>query len=73
MAFALGREKVMGKLRKRTQRGDQYQTMAAGFQILQSPLAGSYKAAAEHYRESDPPLDPPLDQADPDAARELEP
>jgi hypothetical protein len=48
----------MGTSRKHTKRGDQYQTMAAGYQILRSPLAGSYSAAAEHYRESDPPLDP---------------
>jgi hypothetical protein len=49
----------MGKSLKRTKRGDHYQTMAAGFQILKSPLAASYNAAAEHYRQSDPPLDPP--------------
>jgi hypothetical protein len=63
----------MGKSRKRTTRGDQYQTMAAGYQLLQSPLAGSYRAAAEHYWESDPPLEPHLDQADPDAAQKSEP
>jgi hypothetical protein len=49
----------MGKTHKRTKRSDHYQTMAAGYQILKSPLAGSYSAAAEHYRESDPPVDPP--------------
>jgi hypothetical protein len=49
----------MGKSHKRTKRSDHYQTMAAGYQILKSPLAGSYSAAAEHYRESDPPVDPP--------------
>jgi hypothetical protein len=27
--------------------------------MLKSPLAGSYSAAAEHYRESDPPVDAP--------------
>jgi hypothetical protein len=48
----------MGRSRKHTIRGDHYQTMAAGYQILRSPLADSYSAAAEHYRESDPPLDP---------------
>ena len=48
----------LGKSRKRTKRGDHYQTMAAGYQILRSPLADSYNAAAEHYRESDPPIDP---------------
>jgi hypothetical protein len=54
----------MAKSRKRTKRGDHYQTMAAGYQILKSPLAESYSAAAEHYRESDPPLDPPHDPPD---------
>jgi hypothetical protein len=49
----------MGKAHKRTRRGDQYETMAAGYQILRSPLAAAYGAAAEHYQESDSPLDPP--------------
>jgi hypothetical protein len=49
----------MGKPRKRIVRGDHYQTMAAGYQILKSPLAGSYNAAAKHYRENDLSLDPP--------------
>src|SRR5450432_1357761 len=59
----------MGKRRKRIVRGDHYQTMAAGYQILRSPLADSYGAAAKHYRESDPPLDPPEGT---DAARRSE-
>lgn len=62
----------MGKLRKRTKRCDHYQTMAAGYQILKSPLADSYSAAAEHYRESDPPLDAPEGSVIV-AARKLEP
>lgn len=49
----------MGKSRKHTKRGHHYQTMAAGYQILRSPLAGSYSAAAEHYAETDPPLELP--------------
>jgi hypothetical protein len=61
----------MGKSHKRTKRGDHYQTMAAGYRILNSPLADSYRAAAAHYRESDPPLDPP-DGSDAPAAREFE-
>jgi hypothetical protein len=48
----------MGKTRKQTKRSEHYKTMAAGYQLLKSPLAESYSAAAEHYRESDPPLDP---------------
>jgi hypothetical protein len=51
----------MGKSRKRTKRGQHYQTMAAGYQILRSPLAASYDAAAEHYDESDLPHDPAAD------------
>ncbi|HWF94410.1 MAG TPA: hypothetical protein VG291_05575 [Xanthobacteraceae bacterium] len=49
----------MGKSHKRTKRGDQYHAMAAGYSLLKSPLADSYRAAAEHYRDSDPPLDQP--------------
>jgi hypothetical protein len=74
MALMSGRM-AMGKSRKRTKRGDHYETMAAGYQILKSPLADSYSAAAEHYRERDPPLDPPLDSpdgSDTHAARKLE-
>ena len=48
----------MDKSRKHTKRGNHYRTMAEGYQILKSPLADSYNAAAEHYREADPPFDP---------------
>jgi hypothetical protein len=48
----------MRKPHKHTKRGDHYHTMAAGYRILRSPLADSYNAAAEHYRERDPPVDP---------------
>jgi hypothetical protein len=54
----------MGKSRKHTKRGEQYQAMATGYQLLKSPLADSYHAAAEHYRETDPPLDLRRDPAD---------
>jgi hypothetical protein len=47
----------MTKRRKRTKRGEQYLTIAAGYQLLRSPLADSYRAAAEHYRYSDPPVE----------------
>ena len=53
----------MAKSRKHTKRGEQYQAMAAGYQLLKSPLANSYHAAAEHYRETDPPLEPQRDRA----------
>jgi hypothetical protein len=42
---------------KRTYRELQYRKMAEGYRILKSPVAGSYHAAAEHYKENDPPLD----------------
>jgi hypothetical protein len=62
-----------GKSRKHTKRGDHYQTMAAGYQILRSPLADSYNAAAEHYRKSDPPIDPATELlAGSDADRDLD-
>jgi hypothetical protein len=54
-------EDVVGKVRKQAKRSDQYQTMAAGYRILRSPLADSYHAAAAHYRASEPPLDPAVD------------
>jgi hypothetical protein len=54
----------MGNSRKHTNRGEHYQAMAAGYQLLKSPLADSYHAAAAHYRETDPPLDPQHDPAD---------
>ena len=66
----------MGKAHKHTKRGNHYQTMAAGYQILRSPLAGSYNAAADHYRERDPPVDPrsgsdtlPQDELGPESGR----
>jgi hypothetical protein len=71
MALGSGRM-AMTNSRKHTKRGDHYETMAAGYQILRSPLADTYSAAAEHYRESDPPLDPP-DRSEFLAARKLEP
>jgi hypothetical protein len=42
---------------KRTYRELQYRKMAEGYRILKSPVAGSYHAAAEHYKQIDPPLD----------------
>jgi hypothetical protein len=52
---------VVGKARKQAKRSDQYQTMAAGYRILRSPLADTYHAAAAHYRASEPLLDPAAD------------
>jgi hypothetical protein len=66
----------MGKSHKLAKRGDHYETMAAGYQILRSPLADSYGAAAKHYRESDSALDQLLDPhggSGAHAPRKLEP
>jgi hypothetical protein len=54
----------MEKSRKHSTRGEHYQAMATGYQLLKSPLADSYHAAAAHYRETDPPLEPQRDQPD---------
>jgi len=54
----------MEKSRKHVKRSDHYRTMAEGYEILRSPLADSYNAAAEHYRKSDPPFDPVPDSAE---------
>ena len=40
-----------------TQRVAKYDALAKGFKILKSPLAGSFSAAAEHFSETDPPID----------------
>jgi hypothetical protein len=63
-----------GKSLKHTKRGDHYQTMAAGYQLLRSPLADSYNAAAQHYQESDPPIDRATDShLESDAVQTSEP
>jgi hypothetical protein len=65
---------TMGKSRKHTakhaERGDHYRAVAAGYQILKSPLADSYHAAVEHYQESDPV--PDFDGSDSRPAQKLE-
>ena len=43
---------------KRPGRGHRYRALAYGYKILKSPVADSFKAAAEHYDRTDPPLDP---------------
>jgi hypothetical protein len=43
---------------KRPGRGHRYRALAYGYKILKSPVADSFKAAAEHYDQTDPPLDP---------------
>jgi hypothetical protein len=61
----------VAKSRKHTKRADHYRTMAEGYEILRSPLADSYNAAAEHYRESDPPVDLLPDSTDGSGPGEL--
>jgi hypothetical protein len=55
----------LAKTRKRTYRELQYRKMAEGYRLLKSPVADSYHAAAEHYRENDPPLDAPASHDQP--------
>jgi hypothetical protein len=47
----------MNSKRVDTQRGAKYDAMAKGFKISKAPLAGSLSAAAEHFSETDPPID----------------
>jgi hypothetical protein len=58
LANSVANSSTKKSLRKRTFRGLQYQKMAEGYKLLRSPVADSYHAAAEHYREVDPPIDP---------------
>jgi hypothetical protein len=43
----------MKKPRKRTRRGVKYEALAEGYKILNSPLAGTFEAASEHYEKTD--------------------
>ena len=56
----------MSKSRKRTRRGDHYRTLAEGYAMLKSPLAGSFYRAAEHYDQTDQPVAAPADPKDPE-------
>jgi len=51
----------MKKPRKRTRRGDHYRMLAEGYSILNPSLAESFRNAAEHYDNTDPPLDTEAD------------
>jgi hypothetical protein len=51
----------LAKSHKRTYRELQYRKMAVGYQVLKSPIADSYNAAAEHYKETDAAIDTPSD------------
>jgi hypothetical protein len=54
----------MSKSRKRTRRGAHYRSLAEGYEMLKSPLAGSFYQAAEHYDQTDPPIVAPADTKD---------
>jgi hypothetical protein len=47
----------MKKKRAHTQRGVKYDALAKGYRILNSPLADTFSAAAEHFSETDAPID----------------
>ena len=47
----------MTKRRKRTERGLHYRALAEGYKVLKPTVAGSFERAAEHYDQSDPPLE----------------
>jgi hypothetical protein len=51
----------MSKSRKRTRRGAHYRALAEGYEMLKSPLAGSFYQAAELYDQVDPPVAAPAD------------
>ena len=55
----------MAKSHKRTYRELQYRKMATGYQLLKSPVADSYNAAAEHYKETDAAIDTPSSDGEP--------
>ena len=57
----------MAKSHKRTYRELQYRKMAEGYHLLKSPVADSYNAAAEHYKETDAAIDPPSSRVEPTA------
>ena len=43
--------------RKRTRRGRKFDALAEGYKMLNSPLAQTYRATAEHFENTDPPDD----------------
>jgi len=55
----------LAKSHKRTYRELQYRKMAAGYQVLKSPVADSYNAAAEHYKVTDAAIDAPSNDGAP--------
>jgi hypothetical protein len=62
----------MTKQRSRTQRGLHYQALAEGYKILRPGVAESFRLAAEHYDQADPPLDPRAKREDERAGETVE-
>jgi hypothetical protein len=54
----------MSKSRKRTRRGAHFRALAEGYEMLKSPLAGSFYQAAEYYDQTDLPVAAPEDTKD---------
>ena len=46
----------MQKPRKHTRRGAHYRALAEGYSILNPSIAESFRHAADHYDNTDPPL-----------------
>jgi hypothetical protein len=46
--------------------------LAEGYQMLNSPLAATFHAAADHYSEVDPPIDSPDHEPGAHAARRVQ-
>jgi len=45
------------KKRRQTRRRLRYRALAEGYALLNSPTAGTFHRAADHYDNNDPPLD----------------
>jgi hypothetical protein len=45
------------KSHRRTRRGAHYRALAEGYSILNPSIAESFRHAADHYDNADPPLD----------------
>jgi hypothetical protein len=61
----------MKKSRKRTRRGIEFDSLADGYKMLNSPLAQTYRATAEHFEETDPPIDEGTRSVKPNEAEKI--
>jgi hypothetical protein len=60
----------MKKPRKRTRRGIKFDSLAEDYKILKSPLVETCRATAEHFDETDPPIDEPTGRPEPSRGAE---